>query len=161
MLRHQLFAAGVSVALLLGAASPAMAKPARDPKPPKARAGGVTGGGVTHGGAWFSVDVRQDRLAKGHFDYQSADGQLRVRCDGFDSYSPIVYIQPGPPAAHVMAHCVAKSPHHGRTPVSLDATFVDNASSPKKDDANLTFTRQDGSSASDTGAIRSGNIVVR
>jgi hypothetical protein len=159
--RHQLFAAGVSAALLLGAASPAMAEPAKDPKPPKARAGSVTGGGVTHGGGWFSVNVRQDRLAKGHFNYQSADGPLRVRCDGFDSYSPIVYIQAGPPAAHVTAHCLAKGPHHGRTPVSLDATFVDNGPSPKQDQANLTFTRQDGTSVSDTGAIRPGNIVVR
>jgi hypothetical protein len=173
MRRHHVFAAGVSVALLLGGMSPAMAKPAKAPKaakppkppkapkPAKAPAGRVTGGGVTQAGAHFSVDARQDRLTKGHFNYESADRQFRVRCDGFDSYSPVVYITVGPPAAHVKASCVTRGPHHSRTPVSLDATFVDNGSSPKTDEANLTFTRQDGSSVSDSGAIRSGNIQVR
>ena len=161
MRRHHVFAASVSVALLLGGMSPAMAKPAKPPKPPKAPAGHVTGGGVTQAGAHFSVDARQDRLAKGHFNYESADRQFRVRCDGFDSYSPIVYITVGPPAAPVKASSVARGPHHSRTPVSLDASFVDNGSSAKADQANLTFTRQDGSSVSDSGAIRSGNIQVR
>lgn len=161
MRRHNLFAAGVSVALLLGGASPAMAKPGKDPKPSKAPAGRVTGGGVTQGGGHFSVDARQDRLAKGHFNYESADRQLRVRCNGFDSYSPIVYITAGPPAAHLTASCVTSGPHHSRAPISLDATFVDNGSSGKKDEANLTFTRPDGSSVSDTGAIAAGNIHVR
>jgi hypothetical protein len=159
--RHQVFASGVSVALLLGAASPALAKPTKDPKPPKAPSGRVTGGGVTQGGGLFSVEARQDKLSKGHFNYQSADGKLNVRCNGFDSYSPIVYIQPGPPAAHLTASCVAKAPHHSRTPVSLDATFVDNGPSGKKDEANLSFTRQGGPTVSDSGAIRAGNISVR
>jgi hypothetical protein len=56
---------------------------------------------------------------------------------------------------------VARGPHHSATPVSLDATFVDNGSSPKKDEANLTFTRKDSPSVSDGGAIRAGNIRVR
>jgi hypothetical protein len=56
---------------------------------------------------------------------------------------------------------VAKGPHHSRTPVSLDATFVDNGQSGKKDEANLSFTRQAGPTVSDSGAIRAGNIQVR
>jgi hypothetical protein len=167
--RHQLFAAGLSIALLVGGASPALAKPGKDPKPakpikdpkpPKPRPSHVNGGGVTQSGGSFSVEARQDRPAKGHFNYASADGTLRVRCDGFDSYSPVVYIQPGPPAVHVTAHCVTRAPHHSRTPILLDATFVDNGQSGKKDEANLTFTRPDNSTVSDSGALRAGNIQI-
>lgn len=181
MRRHQLFAAGVSVALIFGAASPALAlsgkglagkgpkadkpakeakpaKPAKEPKQPKVKPGRVNGGGVTTGLAEFSVQARDDRLAKGHFNYTSADGKLKVRCRGFDSYSPIVYIQPGPPAVHLTAQCVAKGPARARTPISLDATFVDNGVT--GDEANITFTRPDGTTVSDHGVI-SGSIHVR
>ena len=162
MRRHHIFAAGVSVALLLGAATPAFAaKPAKDPKPPKGPAGQETGGGVTQSRAVFAVDARQAKPAKGHFNYESRDARLKVRCAGFDTYSPVVYIQAGPPAAHLTASCVEIGPHHTRTPISLDATFVDNGRRGKKDEANLTFTRPDGTTVSDTGAIRSGQITVR
>jgi hypothetical protein len=154
-----LFAAGVSVALLLGAASPAMAmaKPAKGPKPPVSR---VSGFGETQGRGVFAVDVRQAKLAKGRFAYSSADGGLRVRCDGFDTYSRRMYIAPGPPAVRLTANCVAKAPHHARTPISLEAEFVDNAGWGKADEANLTFTRQDGSTVSDSGALRKGNVSI-
>jgi hypothetical protein len=165
--RHQLFAAGISVALVFGAASPALAKPgagpkadkpAKEAKPPKVKPGGVNGGGRTAERGHFSVEVRDDRLAKGHFNYTSRDGKLNVRCRGFDSYSPIVYIQPGPPAAHVTAQCVAKAPKQARTPISLDATFVDNGR--RGDEAHITLTRPDGTTVSDNGVIR-GSIQVR
>jgi hypothetical protein len=162
--RRQLFAAGLSVALLLGAASPALAKPAKDPKPPKAPSGRVTGGGATNGGGLFAVEARQDKPANGHFNYESADGTLKVRCDGFKSYSRIVYFAPGPPAVHLTADCVAKGPRRQRTPIALDATFVDNGNGKgksKQDEANLTFTRPDNSTVSDGGALRRGSIQVR
>jgi hypothetical protein len=170
---RQLFAAGVSVALLLGAASPAFAKPGnepKDPKPPKApktHPGRVNGGGVTQGGATFSVEAQQDRLSKGHFNYESPDGALKVRCDGFDAYHPIVYVTAGPPAARLTAQCVAKGPHHAGTPISLDATFRDNrtddrtAATAKPDEADITLTRPDGTSVTDSGALRKGNVRVR
>ena len=171
MRSRQLFAAGVSDALLIGAAaSPAFAKPGngpKDPSPPKTNPGRVNGGGVTQGSGQFSVEAQQDRLAKGHFNYVSADGALRVRCDGFDTYSPIVYITAGPPAARVTAQCVAKAPHHSRTPISLDATFVDNRNDDKADrpgkpdEANITLTRPDGTTLTDSGALRAGNLRVR
>jgi len=95
--RYQVFAAGVSVALLLGAATPALAagkgkanapgqtktkpnKPAdhpnppanKPPKPSKNKAGGVSGGGSI-GAAEVSIQARTYRLAKGHFNYTVAD----------------------------------------------------------------------------------------
>src|SRR5690349_16006073 len=108
MRRHRLFAAALSAALLFGAASPALAKPkdkapkekpARDPKPPKTRSG-VNGGGVTADGARFSVQVRAASPRKGHFNYTSADGTWKVRCQkGFTSYSPHEYFAAGPAGA--------------------------------------------------------------
>lgn len=163
-MRRQVFTAGLSVALVLGAAAPALAKPGhgpKDPKPPKTHPGRVDGGGTTQGGGHFSVEAKQDRLAKGHFNYESADGTLKVRCDGFDSYSPRVYVAPGPPAVDVTAHCVAKAPHHSRTPITLAATFVDNRDFHKADEVDITFTKGDGSTVSDSGALRDGNVVVR
>jgi len=172
---RQAFAAGVATALFIGAAaSAAFADPGKDPKDPKAptaHPGRVNGGGVSQGSAQFSVEAQQDRLANGHFNYESADGAFKVRCDGFDSYSPIVYVTAGPPAVRVTAtDCVVKAPHHGRTPISLDATFVDNrrdhradaaSSSSKPDEADISFTDSDGTTLTDSGALRNGNVRVR
>ncbi len=178
MQRQRLFAAGVSVALLLGVASPALAKPgkghahghknkpvkaakpAKEPKAPKSTAR-VNGGGVSFNGVEFSVQGKGDKLRQAHFNYTSADGAIKIRCRSFEAMSPVVYIQPGPPAMHVTADCVAKGPANARTPVALDATFVDNGET--GDEAHITVTRADGTvMVSDTGAIQpGGNINVR
>jgi hypothetical protein len=167
-----MFAAGVSVALLFGAASPALAKsgkakghayghvnkPAKEPKAPKSKAR-VNGGGITANGVEFSVQARPGKLRQAHFNYTAADGSIKVRCRSFETYSPVVYVQPGPPAVHVTANCVAKAADDTRSPMTLDATFVDNGAT--LDEANITLTRPDGSYITDTGAIREGNINVR
>jgi hypothetical protein len=158
---QRLFVTGVSVAVLLGgAAAPAMAKADKAPgapKPPKEKPAGVNGAGVTAGWANFAVEAQQGKPAKGEFHYVSADGALRVRCNSLN-YSPVVYIQAGPPAGHVTGDCVAVSKRHNRTPISLDATFIDNGK--RGDEANITFTRPDGTSVSDNGPIRKGSIHV-
>ena len=154
----RLFAAGLTAALLIGGASPAFAKPAKDPKPPKAAPGRVTGGGVTAGRASFSVEARDGRPAKGHFNYTSRNGKLKVRCSALQ-YSPVVYIQPGPPGAHVSGDCVELGRGHQRTPISLDATFFDHGA--KGDQAHISLTRPDGTTVNDSGELRAGNIHVR
>jgi hypothetical protein len=158
---QRLIVTGVSVAVLLGgAASPALAKADKAPKAPKApkeKPAGVNGAGVTAGRAAFAVDAHQGKPAKGEFHYRSADGSLQVRCKSLD-YSPVVYIQPGPPAGHVTGDCVAVSKRNHRTPISLDATFIDNGK--RGDEANITFTRPDGTTVSDNGPIRKGSIHV-
>jgi hypothetical protein len=158
-LRHQLLATGISIALLVvGAASPVLGS---DSEP---RASRIKGNGRSANVANFSVSVRQDRLERGQFTYRSVDGRYTVKCDGFDSYSQRMYIQPGPPAVMVTSSdCWLKGPRRGRTRVALEAEFVDNSSFTrgKKDEANLTFKRQNGADVTDSGAIRSGDITVR
>jgi hypothetical protein len=107
---HRLFAAGLAVALMLGAASPALAGPGKakgktnapgqnKPKPnkPAAKAkkkSGVSGGGVANG-AGFSIQARLRYIKapststnKGHFNYTSTDGTLKIRCRGFGAFTP-------------------------------------------------------------------------
>jgi hypothetical protein len=179
MQRHRLFAAGATVALLLGGATPALAakpshangpkaghvkgpkadkpahpahpaKPAKPtPKPKKSKAG-VSGGGVTSAGAEFSVQGRADGKPKGHFNYTSAT--LTVRCKG------VTYSAPG---TITSTTCVEKV-GEARTPISVTATFVDSSAG---DTADITFTRPDGTVVEDgaDGAetLQSGNIRVR
>ena len=158
-LRHQLLATGISLALLVGgAASPVLGAGSESP------AGRIKGNGRSASVANFSVSVRQDRLERGQFSYRSVDGRYTVKCDGFDSYSPRMYIQPGAPAAMVTSSdCWLKGPRRERTKVTLEAEFVDNSSFTrgKKDEANLTFKRQNGSDVIDSGAILSGDVSVR
>ena len=97
MRHHRLFAAGFAAALLLGAASPAMANNGKGhgkdnapgqtkthpPKGPKPKAyKHLNGGGSTTGGE-FSVQVRTDKLRQGHFNFTAAD--VQVRCRGFEA----------------------------------------------------------------------------
>ena len=96
---------------MLGPASPALAGPGKakgktnapgqnKPKPnkPAAKAkktkSGVSGGGVANG-AEFSIQARlRDIKApstttnKGHFNYTSTDGTVRIRCRGFATFTP-------------------------------------------------------------------------
>jgi hypothetical protein len=156
--RHQLLFTGISLALVVGgAASPVLGWESEPP------AGRIKGSGRSANVANFSVSVRQDRLERGRLDYRSVDGRYTVKCDGFDSYSPRMYVQPGPPAARVTSSdCWLKGPRE-RTKVTLEAEFVDNSSFTrgKKDEANLTFTRPDDSDVTDSGAILSGDVTVR
>jgi hypothetical protein len=154
--RHRLLATGISAALMIGgAATPVLA---RGPE----SSGRISGFGRTADKANFTASVRQDRPDKGHLDYRSADGRFRVRCDGFDSYSTRMYIQAGPPAAMVTGTCWLKGPRQ-RTKVTVQAEFVDNSSFArgKKDEANFTFMRPDGSEVTDSGPIRAGDVTVR
>jgi hypothetical protein len=154
--RYRLFASGISVAMLLGgAAAPTLANPSNS--------GRISGSGRTANVANFSIQVRQDKLWKGHFKYTSVDGRFKVRCDGFDSYSPRMYFAPGPPAAMVTADCVLTGPRNKRTPIALEAEFVDNNSFKRgtKNEANLTFTYPDQTKVTDSGPILSGDVTVR
>ena len=109
MQKNRLFAAGLAAALLLGVATPAMAKqpnkgkalghsaskPGKGPKagphpgkkaPPetKGKKHGVSGGGSVNDGE-FSIQARLKSKAKGHFNYTSAT--TKVRCRGFDTFT--------------------------------------------------------------------------
>lgn len=174
-MRRQLFATAVSVALLLGATSPALAKPGKgvakghdkpaktkpvkEPKAPKTKAGRVNGGGISFNGVEFSVQARAGQPAKGHFNYTSADGTVKVRCKGV-TFSRVEYIQAGAPGAAVTdADCREGSGKKTATPISLDATFFDHGET--GDQAIIRLTRADGTFIEDSGVIREGNINVR
>jgi hypothetical protein len=192
MRRHRLLALALS-ALLFSALSPALAqakppahahgkgpakpeahdngradKPAAKPaKPPKASRHHLSGGGVTANGAEFSVNAKTDKLKKGHFHYESADGLLKIKCRGFDTFE-VVNVQPSPPAVRVTAHCDAKQESLNarpvRTQVLLAATFVDKGEPGTADEANISVTNPapDGRSVvSDSGILKSGDIKIK
>jgi len=157
-LRHQLLATGISLALLVGvAASPVLGAGSEPP------GGRVKGNGRSASVANFSVSVREDRLERGQLTYRSVDGRYTVKCDGFDSYATRMYIQAGPPAAIVTSDDCWLRGHRERTKVTVEAEFVDNSSFArgKKDEANFSFKRPDGSQVTDNGPIVSGDITVR
>jgi hypothetical protein len=153
--RRQLFAAGVSVALLIGAGAPALATPGKGkPHGPKAR---VNGGGITAGGASFSVEARAGQKSGGHFNYTSKT--LKVRCKDL-TFNTITYVAPGTPGAHIEGTCVEKV-KNGRSPITVTADFFDHGAT--GDVANITFTRPGTppTEVKDEGPIKSGNIRVR
>ena len=154
---HHLITAGLSLALLVGAtAGPALASHGPRPR--------ISGEGRTANSARFSIHVRQDKPANGHLRYTSADGRFKVRCNGFDTYSPRMYVQPGAPAATVTAdHCVVDGPRRPRTRISVEAEFVDHSSFTRgaKDEVNIRFTRPAGDEVTDNGRVRSGDVTVR
>ncbi len=157
MRRHNLITACISLALLVGAtAAPALASHGPRPR--------ISGEGRTANSARFSVHVRQDNPAKGHLRYKSVDGRFKVRCNGFDTYSPRMYVQPGAPAATVTAdHCVLEGPRRPRTRISVEAEFVDHSSFTRgaKDEVNIRFTPPAGAPVTDNGRIVSGDVTVR
>ena len=171
-MRRQLFASAVSVALLLGAASPALAKPgkgqanghdkpaktkpAKDPKPPKTKDGRVNGGGITVTGAEFSVQAREGQPSKGHFNYTTAS--VKVRCKGV-TFSRIVQVPPVAAVEVTDTNCLLGSGKRA-TPVELNASFFDNGAS--GDRAIIRVTRRDGTEVvNEDGTIKEGNIHVR
>jgi hypothetical protein len=154
--RHQLLATGIAIAMLVGgAAAPGFADPSQS--------GRIKGSGRSANVAHFSVQVREDKPAKGRLDYTSSDGRIKIRCNGFDTYSRRMYIVAGPAAAMVTAEdCKLMGPRKNRTTVDVEAEFVDNSSFKRgaKDEANFTFTLPDGT-VTDTGRILSGDITVQ
>ena len=109
MQKNRLFAAGLAAALLLGVATPAMAKQPNNKgkkgSPPghsqpkqkkpapatKGKKSGVSGGGGVAGGS-FSIQARLNSKSKGHhFNYTSTDGLFKVRCrEGFEPFTPVL-----------------------------------------------------------------------
>lgn len=174
-MRRQLFAAGVAVALMLGAGAPALATPghgkakghdpakpgkgpkAPAPKGPKAKQARLSGGGVTtEDGASFSVQVRADRPSKGHFNYTTADGALKVRCHGVDLH-PVFTFDPAPPTATITATCREITAGKPRPTIDVSVRFTDNGAT---DSAEFTFTRSGQTPITDNG-VKSGNVKIR
>ena len=152
MRRHQLITAGISLALLVGgAAAPVLAAPGR-----------INGAARSANVAWFTIDVREERLPRGSLDYTSVDGRFKVRCMRFTSYTRTT-VAYGPPAAKVTADCVLEGPRRRRTPIKLEAEFVDHSSFTRgaKDEANFTFIIPGSEDVTDSGRILSGGITVR
>jgi hypothetical protein len=171
-MRRQLFAAGVAVALMISAGAPALAtpghgkakghvnKPAKTkpaPKGPKAKQARLNGGGVTtEDGASFSVQVRADRPRKGHFNYTTADGALKVRCHGVDLH-PVFTFEPAPPTATITATCREITAGKARPAIDVSVKFTDNGAT---DSAEFTFTRSGQTPITDNG-VKSGNVKIR
>ena len=188
MRRHRLFAAGVSVALLLAAGSPALAapgngkakghakhdKPAKPAKPAKTKPApapkvkkskaGLSGGGsvaATIGTAEFSVQSRSGREDKSHFNFTSADGTYKLRCRDFKYAAD-------PANSKVVTFsddcALTTGPENARvrTSPTVSATFTDNGQPTEGATAGpdtLTLV-VNGETVVDNGVI-TGNIKVR
>jgi hypothetical protein len=144
--RHnRLFAAGLAAALMLGAASPALAdaangkgkakghvnkpekqKPTKKVPETKGKKGGVSGGGYNAGGE-FSIQARLRSKSKGnHFNYTSIDGLFKVRCrDGFQDFAPV-----GNTATVTFNKCLVTGQADR---MDLTVTVTDNGQPPKTD----------------------------
>ena len=177
-MRRQLFAAGVAVALMLGAGAPALATPGHGkakghdpaktkpaPKGPKAHKpkvkphdkSGVSGGGETANGS-FSAQARSKHAPKGHFNYTAKDGSLTLRCRGF-SFVTNPPVKAGTEVE--FKNCVTVTgaePTQVRQAVpNVKVTFVDNGqpSATVKDSVTFDFGGPRG------GALTGGNIKIR
>ncbi len=164
-MRRQLFAAGVAVALMLGAASPAMAKanhgkakghvnkPAKTtpaPKGPKANnKSGVSGGGAIAAGT-FSAQARMKHQTKGHFNFDSTG--LTLHCKAFVAFQQA----PTSPATVEFTKCstiTGAEPNEVKTPAAnVSVTFTDGAA-----DA-ISF---DFGGTTYAGTLTDGNIKIR
>ena len=173
-MRRQVFAAGVAVALLLGAASPAMAKPNNGkakghvhkpaktppaPKGPKANnKSGVSGGGEFTAGS-FSAQARAKHAPKGHFNYTAKDGSLTLRCRGFVPFATA----PAKAGTTVeftnCATITGAEPNETRTSVAnVSVTFVDNGQPSQTVKDRVTF---DFGGTTYGGDLTGGNIKIR
>jgi hypothetical protein len=139
---HRLFAAGLAAALMLGAASPALAdgkgkakgkpnhgsskvKPAPKPKKPKKNVG-ITGGGTVTKGS-FSIQAKPGSKAKGHFNFTTpddtttvADESVRTRCKGFKGY-----VAPTDPAPYTATATFTNCKVNGVTAADVTVTVTD------------------------------------
>jgi len=179
---HRLFAAGLAAALMLGAASPAMAKSnngkghGKDnapghtkPHPNKGGKAGVSGGGSI-GTAEFSIQARTNHLKNGHFNYTVADDPAtttvdetyKLRCRDFSAAG--VYSSTVPTVTLTGATCSLTTVVNGvpaTQTVTINATFTDNGQpkSAKKDSASF-FVNPD--TVNQVGGdLTGGNIKVR
>jgi hypothetical protein len=181
---HRLFAAGLAAALMLGVASPAMAKPGngkghgkagapghnkpKPEKPKKNNKAGVSGGGSI-GTAEFSIQARANHLSKGHFNYTVADDPAtttvdetyKLRCRDFSAVG--VYSSTVPTVTLQGATCSLTTVVNGvptTQTVTINATFTDHGQpkSATKDSASFLVN-------SDVvpvgGDLTGGNIKVR
>ena len=176
-MRRQVFAAGVAVALMLGAASPVMAKanngkakghvhkPVKTPPAPKGpkanHKSGVSGGGEFATGS-FSAQVRAKHAPKGHFNYTAKDGSFKLRCRGFTPFATA----PAKPTTSVdFTNCVTTTgvePNQVRTTVGkVTVVFTDNgqpSANPAAPKDNVTFTV---GTTTYGGDLTGGNIKIR
>lgn len=179
-MRRQVFAAGVAVALMLGAAAPAMAKanngqakghvhkPAKTPPAPKGPKGpkannksGVSGGGEFTAGS-FSAQARAKHQPKGHFNYTAKDGSFKLRCRGFVPFASA----PAKPTTSVdFTNCESTTgaePNQVRANVgTVKVTFTDNgqpSANPATPKDNVTFTI---GTTTYGGDLTGGNIKIR
>jgi len=167
--RHHKFAVGISVALLLGAAAPALAapnghanghatdhapatKPAKPEKPqhpakgPKTKPGHLNGGGTSANGVGFSVQAKSDKLKQAHFNYGGDDETSSTTAAAAPATTPVqVRCRPfntfdrAGNTVTVTATCVASGPGYTKVPATLSASFMDNGNA--GDMANITVTR--------------------
>lgn len=132
---HRLFAAGLAVALMLGAASAPASAAGKGKAKGKAKAAkkshfAVSGGGSVAGGS-FSIQARLRKPSNGHFNYTSTDGLYKVRCkDGWDA--------------------PATEPVLGAYPRTMDVTFK-NCQITGQPKMNLVVTVTDNGQPTDTG----------
>ncbi len=186
MRHHRLFAAGLAAALMLGAASPALAGPGKakgkanapgqnKPKPNKpAQNGkksklGINGGGSVVGAGEFSVQARDKKLSKGHLNY-TAPG-LKLRCRGFEA-GDVTFSLTAPATATFNtspapnADCVTTRADGVRRPATVVGTFTDGGQpadteppTPGPDSVDFTITDAVGSTQVKGSVI--GNVKVR
>lgn len=185
MHRHRLFVAGACAALLLGAASPAFAKPnnankpphpthpakpdhpntppppndnnpPKPPKPPKSTVK-LTGGGVFADGAHFSVQAGAGH-SKGHLEFESVSGttKINIRCDGVSvTRDPTVPSKVNLTATNT---CVVKDVHPTGAPFGAIGTFTDNGHG-AKDQVSLDFATSP-THVTENGTLAGGNITI-
>jgi hypothetical protein len=176
-MRRQLFAAGVAIALMVGAASPAIAKPNNGkakghvhkpaktphaPKGPKANnKSGVSGGGAVALGT-LSAQARMKHQPKGHFNYTSNDGTFKLRCRGFVPFA----VAPTKPTTSVdFTNCettTGTEPNQVRTSIgTVSVAFTDNgqpSAAPAALKDRVTFTI---GAVEYGGDLTGGNIKIR
>jgi hypothetical protein len=172
-----LFAAGAAVALLLGGASPAMAKPDNGKakghvnkpakttpvkKGPKANhKSGVSGGGAVELGT-LSAQARMKHQPKGHFNYTSNNGSFKLRCRGFMPFE----VAPSKPTTTVLftncATTTGAEPNQVRQNIDpVSVVFTDNGQPSEVPGApkdSVTFTV---SGVDYGGPLTDGNIKIR
>ena len=177
MRHNRLFAAGLAAALMLGAASPALAdgkgkakgkatapgqtkqKPS---KPTKAKkTSGVSGGGSVLG-ASFSILARTNHLSKGHFNYTTNDETYKLRCRDFSAAG--VYSNTASTVTLTGAKCSLTTVVNQvatTQQVFINATFIDNGqpASATKDAAFFYLTTDLVNKVG--GDLTGGNIKVR
>ena len=185
MRHHRLFAAGLAAALMLGAASPALAagkakgkpnhgttkqkpnKPAKKPQKAK-KNGGASGGGSITGGS-FSINARTRHLKNAHFNYTSDGETSSLRCKNFSAVG--VYSITVPTVTLANATCSWTTVVNlvpTTQEVLVDATFTDNGQpkSATKDSIGFTVKNKTDYSVLFTvtgadGNLTGGNIKVR